>query len=180
MNLNDNTFLAFKKSVGDSDESPLEVGVVYDVAQEIDEKNHWFEEGEIDPRMLALMMSVAARGMHELFRYCFVGRSLDTAGLQIAIRRFVAVSWLLHSEMLVGADGVPLTLEQLAALPQIDCTKCTMSVLAKNFGKQWAFHARVQKRQGSKVNYRESAKTGWEKRRARIAAEAKAKKRKTK
>ncbi|MEY2499824.1 MAG: hypothetical protein QOI07_158 [Verrucomicrobiota bacterium] len=89
------------------------------------------------------------------------------------MRRFVAVAWLLHSEMLVGNDGKPLSLDQLGKIPQLDCTKCALSLLAKRFADQFHYHARVQKRKGSKPNYAAAAKTGWDKRRARIKAKAK-------
>jgi hypothetical protein len=86
------------------------------------------------------------------------------------MRRFVAIAWMLHSEMLVGEDDEPLTLEQLGKLPQIDCTKVTLSLIAKSFGEQTKFHSRVQKRKSSKENYAGAAKTGWTKRRARAEA----------
>jgi hypothetical protein len=98
------------------------------------------------------------------------------------MRRFVAVAWLLHSETLVddeldeqGAPTgklVPLTLDQLGKLPQLDCTKVALSLLAKRFGEEFKFHARVQKRAGTKPNYARAAKTGWAKRRVREAAAA--------
>jgi hypothetical protein len=102
--------------------------------------------------------------------------------MQIAMRRFVAVAWMLHSEMLIGTDTdeqgepVPLTLEQLGDVPQLDCTKVALSLLAKRFGEMFAFHARVQKRKTSKGNYADAAKKGWGKRRARAKAAARVKK----
>jgi hypothetical protein len=116
---------------------------------------------DLSPSVLRSMMVVAARGLSEVFKYCFSGRPLDEKGLRIAGRRFVSVAWLLHSKMLVGENGVPLSLEQLSSLPQVDCSRCALSVLAQNFGKQWGFSSRVQKRKSSKANYARSAKTGW-------------------
>jgi hypothetical protein len=120
---------------------------------------------------------LASRLIREVMSYCFDGklygsdRVVDDAGLRLAMRRFVSVAWLLHSEMLLSPDGTPMTLEQLSKLPQLDCTRCSLSLLAQKFGKKWDFHARVQKRKGGKPAYAASAKTGWEKRRAREEAE---------
>lgn len=130
----------------------------------------YFAPDELTPELVEVIRKVAARGLYELFRYCFGGRPVNEKGLQIAARRFVAVAWLLHSEMLtsaeLGENGNPrvLTLEQLSKLPQLDCTRCAMSVHAKNFGDQWKFHARVQKRLGAKPNYAAAARKGWKKR----------------
>src|SRR5437870_321859 len=114
--------------------------------------------------------------LSELFAFCFSGnlhnreRTVDPKGLQIAMRRFVAVAWLMHSELLVGEDGQVLTLEQLSKLPQLDCTRCSLSLLAQKFGKRCGgFHTRVQKQVGGKANYAASAKAAWKKRRAQQA-----------
>lgn len=175
------TFLAFSRNNGD--DPTIEAGVEYDIAEQIDLKNNWFEPGEINPEQIELLIKVASRGLYELFHFCFAGRKLNQKGLQIAMRRFVAVAWLLHSEMLQGAeldaDGkptgalTPLSLEQLGDIPQLDCTKVALSLLAKRFGELFNFHARVQKRMTSKVNYAGAAKIGWAKRRARAKAAAK-------
>lgn len=188
---NGNTFLAFSRGPhpandGRGDSPELVVGVEYDIAAQIDQKNNWFEPGEIDPEQMEMLIRVASRGLHELFHFCFAGRKLNQKGMQIAMRRFVAVAWLLHSEMLIGVEKnstgtpVPLTLQQLGKVPQLDCSRCALSLLAKKFGEQFHFHARVQKRKTSKGNYARSAKTGWVKRRARAAAALKDKKRKKK
>ncbi len=139
----------------------------------LDELDHL----ELSPAAVQTMMAVADRPLRELFSYCFSGRPTNEKGLAIAMRRFIAVAWMLHSEMLVGIHGRPLTLEELGKLPRIDCTKCTLSILAQNFGKQWGFHTRVQKRLGGKTNYAAAAKRGWEKR-GRRAAPKKPKERK--
>jgi hypothetical protein len=185
---NGKTFLAFTRGPhpandGRSGDVKLELGVEYDIAAQIDQKNGWFEEGELDPELVAVMIKVAARGLYELIHFCFAGRKLNEKGMQIAMRRFVAVAWMLHSEMLIGTDkdesgeAVPLTLEQLGKVPQLDCTKVALSLLAKRFGEMFHFHARVQKRKTSKGNYAGAAKTGWVKRRARAKAAARVKKR---
>lgn len=119
--------------------------------------------------MIAVM---AKRGIAEVMRFCFysgmgTNHELDEKGLQIAMRKFVAICWLTHSEFMVGANGEPLTLQQLGAIPQLDCTKVALSLVAQKFAGQFGFHARIQKRRGSKANYAASAKTGWAKRRAR-------------
>lgn len=132
--------------------------------------DRYFNEGELSPALIATMQQLAARPLEELFRYCFEGRLMDTQGLQRAARRFVAVAWLLHSEMMTDEAGKVLTLEQLSKLPQLDCTRCALSILAGDFGKRFNFHARVQKRQGSKANYAASAKKGWD-RRGRLTRE---------
>ena len=145
----------------------------------------------LDRKQTKLVEKMAGQGIEALFRFCiplkasgFANRpgKFNERGLQIAMRRFVSVAWLLHSEMLVDDELdehgqptgrlMPLTLEQLSKLPQLDCTKVSLSLWAKRFGEQFKFHARVQKRQSTKPNYASAAKTGWAKRRARQAASA--------
>jgi hypothetical protein len=145
-----------------------------------------FSTAEVD-----LICEMAERGIHELLKFCldgpckpgapgvFVQRPLTERNLKIAMRRFIAVAWMLHSEMLVGAktdkycEPIPLTLEQIGKIPQIDCTKVALSLLAKRFGAQFNLHTRVQKRQGSRETYSGAAKGGWAKRRARVAEKQK-------
>jgi hypothetical protein len=170
------TFLAFSRSLGLRDgTTPArpEAAVKYDFASIVDQQNHWFEKGEVDPQLMESLVRVASRGLYELFRFCFEGRMLDEKGMRIAIRRFVSVAWMLHSEMLIGPDKKPLTLEQLGEIPQIDCTKCALSLLAQRFGDQFGFHARIQKRRGSKENYAAAAKRGWKKRRKKARTKRK-------
>ena len=124
----------------------------------------YFLQGELSPKVIATMQSAAAKGLEAVFSYCLAGRPLDEKGLQLAARRFVSVAWLLHSDFLLDADGKSMTLDRLSNLPQLDCTKCALSILAQNFGKQFNYHARVQKRAGSKSNYAKSATAGWAKR----------------
>jgi hypothetical protein len=125
-------------------------------------------------QLATLIVQMAQRGLGEVMSFCFVGRKLNEKGLQIAMRRFVAVAWMLHSELLVGAETdergepIPLSLAELGKIPQLDCTKVALSLLAKRFGAMFKFQSRMQKRQGTKVNYAASAKIGWDKRRARI------------
>jgi hypothetical protein len=146
----------------------------------------------LDRKQTKLVEKMAGQGIEALFDFCIPRsapsginprnrpRIFDAKTLQIAMRRFVSVAWLLHSEMLVDdeldAEGVatgklvPLTLDRLGKLPQLDCTKVALSLLAKRFGDHFKFHARVQKRVETKPNYAAAALTGWAKRRAREAA----------
>jgi hypothetical protein len=138
-----------------------------------------FYEGELNQETAQLISQMAARGTDELLSYCLVRTReggyrqapFNSRTLQIAMRRFVAVAWMLHSEMLTGEDDQPLTLEKLGKIPQLGCSKVTLSLQAQRFADRFGFHARVQKRQSSKGNYATAAKTGWEKRRARAKAE---------
>jgi hypothetical protein len=160
-----NRFLAFEREL-DLDQSMPVVAELPDLANEIDQRNHWLEEGEIDEQKMQLLMQVAARGLHELFYYCFAGRSLDKPSeMRMAVRRFIAVAWLIQPGLLKSRNGRMMTLDDLAALPSIDCSKCALSLKAQAFGKRWDFHARIQKRKVSKVNYAAAAKVGWAKRR---------------
>jgi hypothetical protein len=157
---------------------PQEPGLKYDLAN-----SRYFEKGELDQQDAALLAQMASLGIAKVMQFCLYRpkqgqtcaandaelRPFDHKTLQIAMRRFVAIAWLLHSEMLTGEDDDPLTLDQLGKLPQLDCTKVTLSLVAKKFGDSFGFHGRVQKRQDTKPNYASAAKSGWEKRRARQA-----------
>lgn len=156
---------------------PHERGIKYDLSR-------YFAKGELTQEDARLISQMASTGIAKVMDFCLVPqpqkgqaaprrgltRELDEYGLQIAMRRFVAIAWMIHSEMMIGESGEPLTLEQLGQLPQLDCTKVTLSLIAKQFGEKCNFHARIQKRKGSKENYAGAAKTGWAKRRAREAA----------
>jgi hypothetical protein len=131
-----------------------------------------FSPDEITPAVRKLVAQIAARGVKEFFDFCIpAGVPLDENATRTAIRRFFAVAWLLHSEMLLSPetkpDGrqVPMTLDKLSKLPQLECTRCNLSVQAQKFGKQFGFRTRVQKRENSRPNYAESARLGWIKRR---------------
>lgn len=146
---------------------PPKQRVKYDLA-----KLHDLAGQRVTQAEAALIFAMAARGVREVFDFCLTGGQYAFEGPHVAkaIRRFVAVAWLLHSEMMRGADGKILTLAQLAKLPQLGCTKVALSLNAQRFADQFRFRARVQKRSGTKENYAAAAKTGWEKRRARAAA----------
>jgi hypothetical protein len=141
-------------------------------------RNSSLSPKESTPATRELVGRMTGKLLRELFDFCFSGRLhnrervADEQGLRIAMRRFVSVAWLMHSELLVGEDGQVLTLEQLSKLPQLDCTRCSLSLLAQRFAKPYGFQSRVQKQKSGKVNYAASARTGWKKRRAREAAEA--------
>jgi hypothetical protein len=128
---------------------------------------------DLNQQEAAVVAQMAERGIASVMQYCLSSpvtreiKPLNPKSLTIAMRRFVAIAWLLHSELLVGELGEPLTLDLLGKLPQLDCTRCALSLLAKGFADRHNFQARVQKRKSSKPNYAASAKTGWEKRRAR-------------
>jgi hypothetical protein len=132
--------------------------------------------GRVTQPQAELIAAMAARGVREVFSFCLSNGQypLNERFMQYAIRRFVSIAWLLHSEMLVGPDKKPLSLGQLGKLPQLSCTKVALSLLAQKFACQFRFQARVQKRAGTKENYAVAAKAGWAKRRARAAARSKA------
>jgi hypothetical protein len=180
--VNSERFLAFKRYRGGGRyrgtlENPveLEAGVNYDLALEIDQRNDWKEIGEADLDLIESLIEVAARGLNELLMFCFHGQQLDRKGrgLRTAIRRFIAVAWLVNSSLLVSSNGMPLSLEQLSKLRQIKCTRCSLSLLAQKFGDKWGFHARVQKRVETKPNNARAAVRGWAKRRERQTSQQK-------
>jgi hypothetical protein len=132
----------------------------------------FFAKGELDQETAQTVAAMIARGTKEIFSFCFGKENLDERGLRIAMRRFVSIAWLLHSEMLIGENDEPLTLEQLGNLPLLNCTKVTLSLNAQDFGRKFKFQGRTQKRQHTKPNYASAAVGGWAKRRAREKAEA--------
>lgn len=173
------TFLAYTRDPhpandGRTNKSHIDAGINYDMAAEIDERNGWKEPGEIlDDQAKEAMIQMATRGLNELILFCFKGQTLDRSGkgLRTAMRRFVSVCWMLKSSELLGKNGKPMSLEKLSKLPQLRCTRCTLSLLAQEFGRQWGFRVRVQKKESTKPNYADAAKSGWKKRRDRIARE---------
>jgi hypothetical protein len=90
---------------------------------------------------------LAAKGLSELFLFCFHGNKLDArgVGLQKAIRRFVAVAhdlggkFMCHgeSEGKLKGGGPPLTAKELARLPDVKTTPKQLRKLAKDFRQQW-------------------------------------------
>jgi len=113
------------------------------------------------------------RVISEVLKYCLQGKAIDDErDLKIAIRRFVAVVWLIQPGLLRGSDGKCLTLERLGELPFLDCTRCSLSLKAQEFAKRHGFHSSIQKRTTAKGNYANSAHLGWVKRRTRKREEA--------
>lgn len=161
------TFLAFERSTR-SPRPTLTTAVTYDVAEEIDQRNGWTEPGERH-HLLNHSDATIAR---EIFTFCFGKQKLDPQGkgMRAAFRRFVAISWMLASEKMVGLDGKPLSLDKLGKQPQLRCTRCALCLLAKKFGQPWGFRVRVQRRVSTKPNYARAARTGWALRRKRAAA----------
>jgi hypothetical protein len=108
-------------------------------------------------------------GVNAILSYCLRDTKLnaDYSNIQTALRRFVAVCWLLKSNEMRGEDGKPMSLQALSKQPQIDCTRCALSLMAQDFGNKFGFHARVQKRVSAKENYAKAARFGWAKRRQR-------------
>ena len=155
-------------------ERPPKRRVKYDLA-----KLHDVAGRRVTQAEAALIFAMAARGVREVFDFCLVSgqHTFNARLMQYAMRRFVAIAWLLHSEMMRGPDGNILTLAQLAKLPQLDCTKVALSLSAQRFADQFRFHTRIQKRRGTKETYAAAAKIGWQKRRARAAARSKARSR---
>lgn len=173
------TFLAFSSKLhpprdGRTTERQLDAGVHYDIADEIDKRNNWLDPGELDGEVAHAMVEIAARGLSELFLFCFNGQVMDKKGkgMRTAFRRFVSVAWMIKSAEIKGPDGRPLSLEKLSKLPQVRCTRCTLSLLAQEFGRRWGFRVRVQKKETTKPNYAHAAKGGWKKRRDREKKEA--------
>jgi hypothetical protein len=153
--------------------APTKSGIKYNLSN-----SRYFEKGELSQEEIQLLSQMAQTGIASVFKFCLPSKNVYTdklgpfneGSLRTAMRRFVAVAWMLHSEMLTGESEEPLTLDQLGKLPQLDCTKVTLSLSAKRFGDSFGFHSRMQKRKSCKENYAGAAKTGWEKRRAREAA----------
>lgn len=179
------TFLAFTRGPhpandGRGGEVRIEAGVIDDIAKEIDEKNGWVEPGERAIPVSEETINLAAEGLSELILFCFEGQTLDPygKGMRTVIRRFVSVCWILKSQALLVTKKkgkskvlVPISLAKLGKQPQVRCTRCTLSLLAQEFGRRWGFRARVQKKETTKPNYAKAAKIGWKKRRSREAIE---------
>lgn len=158
--MNQATLKAFTDSVSDGDGAmPTLMRLPFE---------DYLDPSELTPQLRRLLAAVAGKGIFEIMDYCFAGRALDEKSLTIAWRKFIAVAWLLHSEMLVGENGQPMTLEQLGRVPQLNCTRCALSLKAKGFSERTGFHSRIQKRLEGRQNYSKSAKGGWVKRRARL------------
>lgn len=169
---NERRFLSFHHGPRYGKTENIETAVEYDIAAQIDSANHWLEVGEGDTEMVKAMIQIAARGVNEVVLFCFRGIKLDARGrgLRTAIRRFMSIAWMLKSNDLRGKDGKPLSLDRISKQPQIRCSRCALSLLAQEFGAQWGFRVRIQKRDSTKKNYASGARRGWRKRRARTLA----------
>jgi len=116
-------------------------------------------------------VAIVRSGIDEIIGFCLRDTKLDAkyANLQTALRRFVAICWLLKSNEIRGSDDKPMSLEALSRQPQIKCTRCALSLMASEFGQKWGIHSRVQKRVSAKPNYAKAARFGWKKRRQNAA-----------
>ena len=125
-----------------------------------------FDEDKLGPEDRALVTNMADGVLFELFHFCFAGRRLDRPKeVRTALRCFVSVVWLIRPDLLQDGEGKRMSLADLAALPEVDCSKYFLSMLAGAFAKKWGFHSMTQKRPGSRENFAAGAKIGWAKRR---------------
>jgi len=141
----------------------LETAVSYDIYSEIDERNGW-KDGEPTPDEHAALIEREAKIFREFFNYCTEGVVLDKAGhgMKKLIRRFVAVATAISPEVLCGErlkatadgrlrpkevwrDGLPLTLTQLAAQPQVKMDPKELRKLSDEFLKRVGLRPRAVK-----------------------------------
>jgi hypothetical protein len=158
----DETFLAIKNA-GERGETKteLEAAFIPDIYGEIDERNGW-HEGDESPSEDDQLIQLAAKGWRDFFLFCFHDVVLDEddetgAGLQLAVLRFISVAHFIAGDVLrskvtsYGPRGrkietlVPLTLAQLAALPQIHSTPKRLQQLALEFAEEWGVEFLIEK-----------------------------------
>lgn len=136
------------------------MAVVYDVAAEVDERNGWKDDTPT-PDELAAEIEFGAKGMREFLLFIWDGVVLgdDEAGLQLAFSRFCSVAYFLCPEILrvpspedvksgrkwIKKLGPPITLEELAAMPQVRSTRNQLQKLALKFAEQWGYEPLIQK-----------------------------------
>ena len=154
MSVISDTFLAFE------DDSPA-IAVEYDYAKDIDQRNGWYEDDDFYDFRRNEVINLATIGINSLFEYCIPIRPFNTSTLQDAIRRFLAIVHVIKPELMVDEYGNILSYEKLGKLPQVDCTRCTLSNLGKKFTKRYHFHSRIQKRESACETYSKAATAAW-------------------
>ncbi len=162
--------MAFEKT-GDEEAGTPILAEEPDHHRKVDESAGWVDAGEFDDQTLQRLMVEGARGIKEMVFFCFYGRTVNEKNILTGLRRFISIAWMLFPDVFKDEFGKTVSLEKLADLKNVDCTKVALSLMAQDFGARWKFHARIQKRLSSKPNFASSAKTGWVKRRAREKAE---------
>ncbi len=216
--MSDRTFLAYGRDKHGN--TTREVGVDYDHATEIDERNGWHDDKnapvtrsletvteeekmqadwavtliecqlEFTRNFPALTQNVldrvaarlqvgspepdiaelGVRAIREIFFFIFDKvRLCRSEGYKKFLRRMFMAVWNIDSTLLLGADGMPMSLEQIGKLPFVQCTKCNLSYVAQDFQKLFNFRSRLQKSDSAKNNYRKA-------REAYVAREKKKKK----
>lgn len=137
------------------------VGIVAEhPGDEIDRKNGWSEPHEmshVDAERAEFVRELVVKecviGYGEIFYFCYSGASgtlvpiNTTENLQVAFRRFVAVTRILFPEVLQDKDG-PLSQARVAQL--LGKSPTYIADLGTRFSDNWQFYSRVQKTKSEK------------------------------
>lgn len=124
-------------------------------AEEIDRRNGWKEandlsdeESEFAEKVRAVVITESVRGYGEIFYFCYSGASgtvmpIHTkSNLEVAFRRFVALTHLLFPELLVDDIGI---LSQRKVANVLGKSTTYLADLGTRFCDNWKFYSRVQK-----------------------------------
>ena len=170
--MNSETFLAFKHNENRADRAAgrtveLEVGINYDLAGEIDQRNDWLEPGDVLTKReeaLELCKVQAAVGLNELFRFCFE-KPLTRRGTRQAVVRFFALAQAFGAPMYsnwFGKNGVRSPIgKRLGACATARLLRVKPHELRRSyaqFRKRWTFRAIVRPVRRSKHALRRLAR----------------------
>lgn len=156
------------KDLDDPDTLVRMATVEPDIHAIVDQRNAWFENGELGAELEDEINRRAARLLYEVMDFITSGIKFDSRrGMFRALIRTLAVIWVLSPGMLRTKRDKVVSLEDMAQA--LGKTRCWLSMVAEDFSTKFTFFTRNQKSVASRVNYARSAVLGWEKRRAKQA-----------
>lgn len=168
-----NRFSAFQNAVG-LEEAERIAAEQSDTPELVDQRNHWFDHGELGKDLDAEVNRRAARLLYEVFLYITDKLDANTfKGLLRMTVRLIAVVWVFMPDMLrckkqKGEEqGKICTLEDMAAAFAPRISRCWISMVAEDASVCFGVFSRNQKKGSSRANYAEAARKAWKVRRER-------------
>lgn len=159
---------AWVQDLTDPNQLEIIATVTPDFAAIADQRNRWYEDGELGEQLEDEVNRRAARLLYEVMDFVTAGIPFNTRrGMFRAVIRMLAVVWLLAPTMLRTREGKVVSLEDMGRA--LGKSRSWISMVAEDFSNKFTFFTRNQKSRASRVNYARGAVKGWEKRRKQQA-----------
>lgn len=165
MEHDNNTEIVIAFESGSDGESRVIASYEPDLARIIDQRNNWFETGELGEELEHEMYRRGSRLLYDIMLFITNGIAFDSKrGIFRAALRTLCVIWVLAPDLLRRKDGGVVSLDDMAK--PMGVSRCWVSVVAEEFSDCFGYFGRNQKKLTARPNYAAATKTAWAKRKA--------------